>query len=409
MERVSSDNKAGRPCDRAVGRLTAGSAYDNREQTQAKHFILRGYLQELAFKVLHGWDIAYVDGFSGPWESKTDDLSDTSFMIAIGVLKDAQAKVAAQSGVRRKVKCFFSEKDANAYRLMAAAVAPLNHPEEGFEINTFHGEFVDAVEEIRRFVGRSFPLIFIDPTGWTGYPFTKIAPLFAPAKCEALINFMYGHVSRFLTHPDERVIASLDPILGGPGWQERLDPTMNPGPAVEKLFRETLKGVGKFAYVVSTKIDKNTQERPHFFLAYATKDRAGLKAFREIEYRALREHARARSGAMTRKRETRSGTAEMFAGFDADQREALVDEIVDEQKELAKARLLEMLGTARSLPFTRVVDALLEAFILRETNVKDACVELARKGKIQNSWGDGRRKPNDQTRITIANSDGARP
>lgn len=223
------------------------SAYIDREQTKAKHFILRGYLQELAFKVLRGWDIAYVDGFSGPWESKAPDLSDTSFMIAIGVLKDAQGKVATQTGVRRMVKCFFSEKDATSYKQMAAVVTPFNHPDEDFEIKTFHGEFVDAVQEIRTFVGRSFPLIFIDPTGWTEYPFTKIAPLFASSKCEALINVMYGHISRFLTNPYEKIIASLDPVLGGPGWRKQLDPNMKPGPAVEKLFRETLDSAGKFA------------------------------------------------------------------------------------------------------------------------------------------------------------------
>ena len=53
------------------------SAYHDREQTQAKHFILKRYLQELAFKVLRGWDVVYIDGFYGPWESKTDDFSDT--------------------------------------------------------------------------------------------------------------------------------------------------------------------------------------------------------------------------------------------------------------------------------------------------------------------------------------------
>lgn len=377
------------------------NAYVDREQTQAKHFILRGYLQELAFKVLHGWDIAYVDGFSGPWESKTDDFSDTSFMIAIGVLKDAQDKVAAQTNVRRKVRCFFSEKDAKAYEQMSAAVAPFNHPAEGFEIKTFHGEFVDAVEDIRTFVGRSFPLIFIDPTGWTEYPFTKIAPLFGPSKCEALINFMYDHINRFLTHPDEKIPASLNPILGGPGWQNRLDRNMKPGPAVEKLFRETLKAAGKFAYVVSTKIDKSTQDRPHFFLAYATKNRAGLKAFREIEYRALREHARARSAAMMRRRQTQSGTGELFAEFEADRREASIDDIVAEQKQLAKERLVEMLSEAESLPFIDVAGALMQAFMLRERNVKDVCVELARECKIENSWGGGTRKPNDQTQIIL--------
>ena len=378
------------------------SAYIDREQTQAKHFILRGYLQALAFKVLHGWDIAYVDGFSGPWKSKKDDLSDTSFMIAISVLKDAQDKVAAQTRVRRKIRCFFSEKDAKSYAQMVSAVTPFNRPDEGFEIETLHGEFVDAVEEIRKFVGRSFALIFIDPTGWTEYPFTKIAPLFAPSKCEVLINFMYGHISRFLTHPDEKIIASLDPILGGPGWQERLDPSMKAGPAVEKLFRETLRIAGKFAYILSTKIDKSTENRPHFFLAYATKDRAGLKAFREIEYTALRVHARARSAAMTRKRQARSGTMELFANLDADHHEASIDEIVAEQKVLAKERLLEMLGEAASRRFANVADAIMQPFMLRETNVKDMCVELAREGKIENTWGGGARKPNDQTQITFA-------
>ena len=268
------------------------SVYIDREQTQAKHFILRGYLQELAYKVLRGWDIAYVDGFSGPWESKTADLSDTSFMIAIEVLKEAQRTINEKTRSKRRIRCFFSERNTTAYHQMAAAVARFHRPEAGFEVKAFRGEFVDAVAEIRTFIGSAFPLIFIDPTGWTEYPFTKIAPLFAYQKCEVLINFMYGHISRFLTHPDQKIIASLDPILGGPGWQGRLDHSMKKGLAVEKLFRETLKAAGNFDYVVSTRIDKSTEERPHFFLAYGTKDRAGLKAFRDTEYKALREHAK---------------------------------------------------------------------------------------------------------------------
>ena len=251
--------------------------------------------------------------------------------------------------------------------------------------------------------GTSFPLIFIDPTGWTEYPFTKIAPLFAYAKCEVLINFMYGHINRFLTHPDAKIIASLDPILGGPGWQDRLDLTMKKGPAVEKLFRETLKAAGKFGYVVSTRIDKGTQDRPHFFLAYGTKDRAGLKAFRETEYKALRAHAKNRSAAMTRKRDERANTASLFAGFEAEQKEASIDDLVDEQKALAKERLLEMLSIARDgMFFGAILDAMLEAFMLRETNMKDVCVDLAKEGKIENTWGTGGRKPTDHTVIKLA-------
>ncbi len=336
------------------------NTYIDREQTQAKHFILRGYLQELSYKVLNNWDIAYVDGFSGPWESKTDGYSDTSFMIALDVLSEAQRTIYEKTGVRRKIRCFFSEKNANAYQDMVAAVAPFHQPDNCFEVKTFHGEFADAVDEIRTFIGRAFPLIFIDPTGWTGYPFTRIAPLFSYDKYEVLISFMYDHINRFLTHPDENIIASLDPILGGPGWQGRLDPTMNKGPAVEKLFRETLKAAGSFKYVVSTRIDKSTKERPHFFLAYGTKDRAGLKAFRETEYKALREHAKNRSAAMTRQRDEREKMNSLFSDDEARQNVASIDKLVDEQKALAKKILLEMLSTAPSgIVFVGILDAML--------------------------------------------------
>ncbi|WP_408846216.1 three-Cys-motif partner protein TcmP [Acidocella facilis] len=164
------------------------TAYAGREQTQAKHFILREYLQALAYKVLRGWDIACVDGFSSPWESRTSDYSDTSFMIALGVLKEAQRVIKEQTGILRKIRCFFSEKDRNAYQQMTSAVASFHIPQENFEIKTYQGEFVDAVDEIRSFMAQAFPLIFIDPTGWTEYPFTKIAPLFSSPKCEVLIR-----------------------------------------------------------------------------------------------------------------------------------------------------------------------------------------------------------------------------
>jgi len=77
--------------------------YSDREQTRAKHFILKHYLQALAFKVLRFSDVTYVDGFSGPLETKTEDFSDSSFMIAISVLKDAQKKILENTGAKRRI------------------------------------------------------------------------------------------------------------------------------------------------------------------------------------------------------------------------------------------------------------------------------------------------------------------
>jgi three-Cys-motif partner protein len=92
--------------------------YSGREQTKAKHFILKRYLEALAFKVLNFSDITYVDGFSGPWETKTEDFADSSFMIALRVLKDAQHRMT-QRRIKRRIRCLFSEADPAAYVQLA--------------------------------------------------------------------------------------------------------------------------------------------------------------------------------------------------------------------------------------------------------------------------------------------------
>jgi three-Cys-motif partner protein len=375
--------------------------YSGREQTLAKHFILRRYLQALAFKVLSFRDITYVDGFSGPWQTTTENFSDSSFMIAISVLFDAQKQYFERTGVRRNIRCFFSENDLQVFAQLEAAVAPYHKPAEGFEVKTYSGNFENAVADIQTYIGNSFPLIFIDPTGWTGYAFDKIKPLFARPKCEVLINFMYAFVHRFVHSDDESTITSLEPILGGPGWRDRLDPNLDRGPATEKLFRASLKAAGNFEFVVSTKIDKATTDRPHFFIAYGTKSIEGLKAFRETEYAALREHEKNRANAKEKKREERSNTMDMFAGYQAKVQEATIDEIVEEQMTLASAELLAVLSKAKALPFPTVLACLLQPYMLRETNVKDICIALAKAGKIENTWGAGNRKPRDGNTIRI--------
>jgi len=375
--------------------------YSGREQTKAKHFILRHYLQALAFKVLTFSDVTYVDGFSGPWQTKTQNFSDSSFMIAIQVLLDAQQKIFERHGKRRRIHCFFSERDPEAFAQLQAAVAAFHYPERGFEIKTFKGRFEEAIQEIETFIGPSFPLIFIDPTGWAGYPFDKIRPLFSRAKCEVLINFMYEFVNRFAYSDDEDIIESLNPILGGPGWRARLDPRLSRGAGIEKLFRETLKSSGQFDFVISTKIDKATAERPHFFITYGTKSRDGLKAFRETEYAALRAHAKSRAKVQEKKREDTTHIGDLFPGYAGEVQEATIDELVEEQKTLASADLFNYLSQRGAMRFSKVVDRLLEPFMLRETNVKDICVDLAKAGKIENTWGGGNRKPKETDNIKI--------
>jgi three-Cys-motif partner protein len=368
--------------------------YSGREQTKAKHYILKRYLQALAFKVLTFTDITFVDGFSGPWKCQTEDFADSSFMIALEVLKDAQEKLYKATGRRRNVCCFFVEKDREAYARLDAAVVKFNKPEEDFEVKTYCGEFESAIPEILVFIGRSFPLIFIDPTGWTGYSIEKLKRLCGRPKVELLINFMYDFINRAVGMSDPATVASIDPILGGPGWQERLDTTLKRGPAVEKLFRETLAAECDLDYVVSTKIYRSTKDRPHFFMVYATKAPAGLETFRDTEYSAVKAHARERANAKERKREEESGTASFFTGLDADLQEASIDDVVAANKKLGeKALIIELREAGGQMRFAELWPILLRAQMLRVTDVKDICKQLAKEGLIENTWGSGNRKP----------------
>jgi hypothetical protein len=115
----------------------------------------------------------------------------------------------------------------------------------------------------------------------------------------------------------------------------------------------------------------------------------------------LRKHAKNRANAVEQKREQRLNTADMFAGYQAEINEATIDEIVSEQKSLASTRLMEVLSQQGPLKFSRVVAGLLQPFMLRETNVKDVCVDLAKAGKVVNTWGGGNRKPADDDLIKL--------
>lgn len=90
----------------------------------------------------------------------------------------------------------------------------------------------------------------------------------------------------------------------------------------------------------------------------------------------------------------------MFGGIEAQLQESSIDQVVEDQKALAAAHLSKMLENGPQ-QFPSVVDALLQAFMLRETNVKDICVDMAKRGQIQNTWGSGNKKPSDPTIICV--------
>lgn len=377
------------------------SVYQGREQTEAKHFILRRYLQTLAFKTLHGgWStLAYIDGFSGPWQSKTPDHSDSSFMIAVQVLKDAQAKVR-QSGKQPRIKCFFSEENRDSFAQLQAAVAPHHDPANGFFIETFNGKFENAVGHIQKAMANSFALTFIDPTGWTGYEFDKVKPIFDHSPGEVLLNFMFDFVNRFTASSDPATLASFDGILGA-NWKERLDHALPREEALMALFTEQFWNAGKFQYVLSTPIEKMS-DRTHFHIVYGTRSPEGLAAYRNVEYAALKNHGMRRAAAREEIRENKTGQAGLFgaeemASMAEISMEAQIANIRNQAKDWLRAQL-----PVCPKPFSEIWPPMLDKFMLRKTDAKQVCRELGKAGEIKETWrldGSKRRTPDDADRI----------
>jgi three-Cys-motif partner protein len=89
--------------------------YRGREQSLIKHEVLKRYLQRLTYKVVLGlkkphYTLTYIDGFSGPWQSRSETFSDTSFQIAINELRAARDTLANKHGIQLHLRCVFVEK-----------------------------------------------------------------------------------------------------------------------------------------------------------------------------------------------------------------------------------------------------------------------------------------------------------
>ncbi len=165
--------------------------YRGREQTYLKHFFLEKYLERVAYIIGFSQPkFAYVDGFSGPWKSADEEFEDTSFRIALKKLRQVRNGLAPH---RRYpgIRCLFIERDVAAYEELRSVV----NDRSDVTVRALHGEFEDLIPEILNFIGNSFSLVFIDPTGWKGFGLRKIEPLLRQTSGEVIVNFMFDHIS----------------------------------------------------------------------------------------------------------------------------------------------------------------------------------------------------------------------
>jgi three-Cys-motif partner protein len=283
--------------------------YAGREQTLVKHVILREYLQRFARIVGTHWDVlTYVDCFAGPWNVRSDDLSDSSFAIALDELRKARETLRA-NGKNVALRCFFLEKDRDAYERLKAYAASVTDAEVVAHNSTLEDSVGTIVDFVQRGLRRSFPFIFIDPTGWTGFELDTIRPLLRLKPGEVLINFMTGHIRRFLDSDDATTQQSLRGLFGSDDFKMKirgLDRQDRDDAAVQEYSRQVMN-VGGFRHVCPAIVLNPEIDRTHFHLIYATRNALGVEVFKDAEKHAMAVQERARAEAQGRAREERTG------------------------------------------------------------------------------------------------------
>jgi three-Cys-motif partner protein len=140
--------------------------YRDREQSYVKHIILRTYLERFAH-IVGSWadSITYVDGFSGPWQTRSEDFRDTFFGIAIDELRKARQHVRDSSNKQIALRCFFIEARSESFQQLEAFRQTI----DDIEIRLANSKFENALPQIQSFIqepsGKKFPFILVDPKG----------------------------------------------------------------------------------------------------------------------------------------------------------------------------------------------------------------------------------------------------
>ncbi len=329
-------------------------AYLGREQTFVKHTVLKQYLTALALIVGRTFarDIVFVDCCSGPWETVTPDLSDSSVGIATQQLRLARDTLSAE-GRAVTFRCLFVEEKPSTFALLKAFCDDV----KDIEVEPLLGDFTQRIPDIQRFVARrngSFPFFFIDPTGWTPLQIKPLTPLLRTEPGEVLINFMTSHIRRFLTADGkdfdallgQQALESIQKLTG----QERDD-------AALFTFAGHIRETGKYPYVCTTVVLNPERNESHFHLIYATRHHKGVDVFKQAERKASTVMTTARAEIKERKRMDLTRQPRLFSmeedGTTPDrQLVALKDRYERRAKELVQNHLV--LNRQRRVPYETV-------------------------------------------------------
>lgn len=376
--------------------------YKGREQTYVKHIFLERYLEQVAYNIFSFMDdFVYVDGFAGPWRSKDENFSDTSFFIAVQTLRSVRDAMKEKRHKRIEVRCVFVDKAPDAFADLEKFVATVRD----MRVESIHGEFETVIPRLVKLIGRSFSLVFIDPTGWTGFGLQAIQPLLQ-LRGEVLITFMFNDINRFLVEPGRAKAASYNSLYGGPEWFDEFRDLTHEGwsreDAVLEVYRRRVQRFGNFAYVTSTRVKSPGQDRTYFHLVYATRSWKGINVFRSVEEKAASEQEMAGAVAKDHVRTRDDRQTGLFDHLPVAPGPRVFEEEQRVRLHQGQERLRQVLRSVNRIRYKELSAEVQQVPLVWEHFLKDWLADMYSRGEIRIDGLRGRsRRPNRDCIITV--------
>ena len=182
-----------------------------------------------------------------------------------------------------------------------------------------------------------------------------ITPLLRLNPGEVLITFMTQHIQRFIEWPQKQNQESFIKLFGSSQFKDILKglEEKDREDAIVTAYSECVKRVGSFGYTSSAIVLHPEKNRTHFHLIYATRDRKGIKVFKDAEKKAMSVMEKTRDEAQKREREERTGQTEfrLFSGTVTQDPSEYFRSLRERYLSRARTAVLALLQTKKQLAY----------------------------------------------------------
>lgn len=259
-----------------------------KKHTIVKHQLLKEYLHPWSVILGKYHNINIFDCFAG--RGRYTNKKEGSPLIIIKII----AKIHQVINIPlKRIRCIFIEKNEKNYlNLVKEINIELNTHSDKYkgwlEIHYYHGECEEKINKILDKFGKDLDpsFFFIDPNGFSGYPFEMIKRILSIPRTEVFLTFMTSFLLRFAEYIEKiSYKKTIEKQFGTCNISEMLNNYLNLSKdrAYLEIYRKLLHK-NNVKYTFPFQINDDEKRQIKYFLLHCTNHIKGAELMKEIMF-----------------------------------------------------------------------------------------------------------------------------